>query len=367
MRNSAEMWWNGVIGASDYIGCITQALEKKDSILLFIPQRVPWRDYFMERIKRENPNRNTMSFNLIDCSKCSEESLLNLLLDRFSSMEDYKRSGKTITSYLLRDGVLSNRTIWLYNVPKRLEARWIASICDLQRKKAYDNLENNSILCMEVDATNSKISVDTPYTQNINWDNHIFTYDVLMFAMHRVRNINELESVKTYISQIVSNIAGSDIEFCDMLIRNYYNLIRYPDKTVQKLCNQFYISDDAQIFKMTKLHFTYIIWSAQEQVLFPIIEKLRLDFIKKYLDVVTANYQKPRVKECQAVDLETPYDMELTTLIEICNRKFEGTDKIRNNVQDWNMLKSLRFARNKIAHRSPVEFDLFDKIVNFTF
>lgn len=367
MRSSAEMWWTGVIGASEYINCITQSLEKKDSILMFVPQKIPWHSTFMEHIKKANPNRNTMSFNKIDCFNVKEDNLGMMLLKRYASEEqilNYNESG-SITEYILDIGILNNRTIWLYNVPERLENRWINVICELQRKKVnYNNVSN--ILCMEIGYIH-RMSVNSPFTDVISWEDHIFNYDVLMFAMHRVRNLNEPETIKTYVSQISSTISCLDIELCDALIENYYRLIRCPDRTVQNVCNMVYTNDKAKIFQMTKRQFNYILWSSQEQVLFPVIEKERLNFIKKYYHIVSANFQKARVKECQSIDLDTPMDMELGTLVDICNKKFEGTNEIKNNTNDWAMLRTLRHARNRIAHRQPVDFETFYKVVTCNF
>lgn len=364
MRSSAEMWWTGVIGASEYMNCITQSLEKKNSILMFVPQRIPWHSNFIEHIKNMNPNRNTMSFNLVDCSTVKSDNLGMLLLEKFGSneqMENFKER-KPILSYLIDNHILKNRTVWLYNVPERFENKWINFIFEYKRKV----FNSSSILCMEIGSMN-RLSVNSPYIDVISWESHIFNYDVLMFAMHRVRNINEPECIKMYVSQIASGISSLDIELCDALIENYYRLIRYPERTVQSVCNEIYTNDKAKIFQMTKREFTYILWSAQEQVLFPIIEKQRLDFIKKYYHVVSANFQKAKVKEVQSIDLDTPMDMELGTLIDICNKKFEGTNEIKSNTTDWAMLKTLRHARNKIAHRQPVDFELFYKIVNCSF
>jgi hypothetical protein len=262
------------------------------------------------------------------------------------------------------NNILKNRTIWLYNVPERFENKWINFIFEFKKKKS--DIDDGSILCMEISTIN-QMSVNSPCIDVISWENHIFKYDVLMFAMHRVRNLNESECIKTYVSQIASSIASLDIEFCDALIDNYYRLIRYPERTVQSICNEIYTNDKAKIFQMTKRQFNYIIWSSQEQVLFPIIEKERLNFIKKYYHIVSANFQKAKAKEFQAIDLDSPMDMELGTLIEICNKKFEGTNEIRSNIADWNMLKTLRHARNKIAHRQPIDFELFYKVVNCSF
>jgi len=368
MRSSAEMWWTGVIGASEYINCITQSLENKNSILMFVPQRIPWHSNFIERIKIVNPNRNTMSFNQIDCSNVDEDNLGLLLLKKYASLEQIQRFKEkeyfSITSYILDNNILKNRTIWLYNVPERFENRWINFICDLQRKKS--NIENTSILCMEIGSIH-RMSVNSPYIDVVSWNDHIFNYDVLMFAMHKVRNINEPESIKMYVSQVASSIASLDVELCDALINNYYRLIRYPERTVQTVCNEVYTNDKAKIFQMTKRQFTYILWSAQEQVLFPIIEKERLEFIRKYYHIVSANFQKAKVKEFQSIDLDSPMDMELGTLVDICNKKFEGTEEIKNNINDWSMLKTLRHARNKIAHRQPVDFELFYKVVTCNF
>jgi len=367
MRSSSEMWWTGVIGASEYMNCITQSLESKNSILMFVPQKIPWHDSFMDKIKNLNPNRNTMSFNRIDCSNVQNDNLGIMLLKKYASPEQILNydENNSIIEYILDIGILNNRTIWLYNVPERLENRWINSICEIQRKKVnYTNV--NTILCMEIGYIH-KMFVNSPNTDVISWNDHIFNYDVLMFAMHRVRNINEPETIKTYVSQISSSISCLDIELCDALIENYYGLIRYPEKTVQNVCNHVYTNDKARIFQMTKREFDYLLWSAQEQVLFPVIEKERLNFIKKYYHIVYANFQKARVKECQSIDLDTPMDMELGTLVDMCNKKLEGTSEIRNNFYDWNMIKTLRHARNLIAHRQHVEFETFYKVVTCNF
>lgn len=365
MRSSAEIWWTGVIGASEYINCIEQSLKSKNSVLLFIPQRIPWHDCFIEHIKVDNPNKNTMSFNLIDCSKIVENNLGLMLLNRYGSNEqksNYKPS-ISISGYLFDNNILNNRTIWLYNIPERLENRWITFLCEFQRRKLlHSNSNNNSILCMEIDDTHQR-SVNSPYTDTIIWNKQIFDYDVLMFAMHRVRNINEPESIKKYVSQIASSMASSDIELCDNLIAQYYKLIRYPKETIQAICDTNYKNGNARIFKMTKRKYEYILWSAQEQVLFPIIERERLNFINKYYDVVSKNFSNPEVK----ANCETALDVELGTLVYICIKKFPGTEIIKNNSYDWKALETLHKARNNIAHRTYVSFETFNDIINIKF
>ncbi len=367
MRSSAEIWWTGVIGASEYINCIEQSLESKNSVLLFIPQHIPWHECFIEHVKADNPNRNTMSFNLIDCSKIVEDNPGIMLLNKYGTPEQksqYKYS-IPISNYLFDNNVLNNRTIWLYNIPERLENRWITFLCEFQRRKLLYPDSNNSIFCIEIDDAHQR-TINSPHTDTIFWNRQIFDYDVLMFAMHRVRNIEETESVKKYVSQVASSIASSDIELCDNLITEYYKLIRYPQETVQTVCNVMYDNDHASIFKMTRRKFNYILWSAQEQVLFPIIERERLNFINKYYEVVSKNFKNPEVKG-NVVDCDTPFDMELGALVHICKRRFQGTDIIRNNHTDWAMLQSLHKARNKIAHRTPVDFELFNEVLNAKF
>ncbi|MGN1412010.1 MAG: hypothetical protein ACI4WH_05850 [Oscillospiraceae bacterium] len=368
MKNSDEIWWTGVIGASEYINCIEQSLEEKNSVLLFIPQHIPWHDCFIRHVKLDNPNRNIMSFNLIDCSKILENNLGLMLLNRYGSNEQksqYKHD-IPIGIYLFDNKILNNRTIWFYNIPERLENRWITFLCEFQRRKLlYPNV-NNTILCMEIDDAHQR-SVNSPFTDTIIWNKQVFDYDVLMFAMHRVRNINEPESIKKYVSQLASSIASSDIELCDSLITRYYDLIRFPEETVQTICNMIYNNSNASIFNMTKRKFDYIVWSAQEQVLFPIIERERLNFINKYYDVVNKNFKNPEVKG-NGGDYESPYDVELGALVHICNRRFQGTEIIRNNNIDWDTLKSLHEARNKIAHRTPIkDFKLFNEVLNAKF
>lgn len=365
MKNSDEIWWTSVTGASEYINCIEQSLEKKHSVLLFIPQRIPWHDCFIKYVKLDNPNRNVMSFNLIDCSKITENDLGLMLLNRYGSNEQKLnyQIDTPLSGYLFDNRILNNRTIWLYNIPERLENRWITFLCDFQRRKSLYPDANNTIFCMEIDEAHQR-SVNSPFTDTIIWSKQVFDYDVLMFAMHRVRNINEPESIKKYVSQLASSIASSDIELCDNLINRYYDLIRFPEETVQTICNIMYKDDTAPIFKMTKRNFDYIVWSAQEQVLFPIIERERLNFINKYYDVVLKNFKNSEIKT-YGNGYETPYDVELGALVYICNKGFQGTEVIKKNNIDWDILKNLHRARNDIAHRNPIkDFNIFNKVLN---
>lgn len=95
-----RLWWNHITKAHKFLeDIISSALDGK-SMILCLPENVPWRDTLLElvedRLKLENPK------NALDRMQCPEEEVGLFLLNRYCKAERRAtyRFGMTYAEFL---------------------------------------------------------------------------------------------------------------------------------------------------------------------------------------------------------------------------------------------------------------------------
>lgn len=115
-----RLWWNHITRAHKFLeDIISSALDGK-SMILCLPEHVPWRDTLLElvedRLQLENPK------NALDRMQCPEEEAGLFLLNRYckAARRATYRFGMTYAEFLgkCEDTVLNDRYLWVSGIPK---------------------------------------------------------------------------------------------------------------------------------------------------------------------------------------------------------------------------------------------------------
>lgn len=370
-----EIWWKTITGPQSFVKRVVDTLLDYNMPLLNLPADLPWRhgmrnavlDAFREASPDEEPYIET-----IDATDdCPEEEVGDFLLNRFASRDVascYRpKSGDSIQQYLIKNKVLSNKILWIKGIKPEDVTRWINFCCD------YHSLSLSSGLFI-IENCSSGIPIMRGRFVNIDFTHFISHYDVQLFnrIMLSSQNIPLATSWQNYIAVAAANLCDFDAELSEALIQHQnwqdtdplqaLKIVAGLQKFAQRGtgCDTHHAISCLRQNRAEELNRR--LWAAQIQVLFPIIERQRIDIVTqleddlhKILARCTIEQFKQRVKSAQEVELGT---LAFLLTLQDQNGKRElyvPDDALRKKIY------LLRDCRNKLAHHhqccSPEQVD----------
>lgn len=148
---------------------------------------------------------------------------------------------------------------------------------------------------------------------------------------------------KEYLVELVSNIAGRDMELAAQCIRKYREFLNEPYVILQRITEQGCRSNGESFEnQFREEEVKKQIWKAQIKIIFPLIEEFRGHFVNKYKEQIERQLPIPyaygeEFTEVDEVEVGTLYFMA-------CN------EKLHISSEDYYKLKMFREARNHLAH-----------------
>ena len=188
--------------------------------------------------------------------------------------------------------------------------------------------------------------------KQFSFDDYIGEYDRIVFSVLVSSGVKENSFIKKYLSELVSNVSGNDIELCAECIENYKEFLANPLELLQKVCENMVRSDGAPFsYDKTKEEVEYLIWLSQIKTIYPHLEEYREDFVRKYASSIKK--QLP-ISASYGEVYEDPKDVELDTLKYMVDNGY-----ITLTTMEYERLKRFKEARNRLSHLS---FLLLDEI-----
>lgn len=207
-----RLWWNHITKAHKFLeDIISSALDGK-SMILCLPENVPWRDTLLElvedRLKLENPK------NALDRMQCPEEEVGLFLLNRYCKAERRAtyRFGMTYAEFLgkCEDTVLNDRYLWVSGIPKNRYDEWISFIVEY-RKNVRNKTPGVFILETQDDGFANRAGKGM---KKLIFDHQIGAYDKFAFCALAASDRHCREYLRPYLADLVSTVCNRDIELC---------------------------------------------------------------------------------------------------------------------------------------------------------
>lgn len=349
-----QIWWNHIIKAHSFLESIVTETVKGSSMLLSLPNSIPWRntliDIVSDRLRIEN------SKNIFEEIKCPDEEPGAYLLERFCKKEIRAtyRYGMSYAQFLgkCQETVLNDRYIWVSNIPAAKINKWLDFVAEYTV-----NVKDKTpgIFIMEVHddciARKSKKGI-----KNLIFNQKIGDYDKYAFCALASSEIRCKEYLRPYLAEVVSSICGDDVELCAACVLRGMDFLSSPVQIINDVLESSHRSDgERYFFNKSKDEITVSIWETQLKYIFPLIESYRKYFIKRYFKAIknvlpTSNSYGEKII--------IPEDVEIGTLFYLV-----GRDDIVISSAEYNELERYRNARNRLAHMNVLENEEVEAIL----
>lgn len=349
-----QIWWNHIIKAHSFLESIVTETIGGSSILLSLPNSIPWRntliDIVSDRLRIEN------SKNKFEEIECPKEDPGAYLLERFCKKEirTTYRYGMSYAQFLgkCQETVLNDRYIWVSNIPINKISKWLDFVAEYT-VNVEDKTPGIFILEIHEDyiARKSKKGIKT-----LIFNQKIGNYDKYAFCALASSETRCKEYLRPYLAEVVSSISGDDVELCAECVSKGIEFLHSPVETINDIIESCYRSDgERYIFNKGKDEITVSIWESQLKYIFPLIESYRKYFIKRYFNEIKNVLP---ISNGYGENVTTPEEVEIGTIYYLV-----GQGDISISSAEYNELKRYRNARNRLAHMNILENEEVDVIL----
>ena len=331
-------WWWALPDPAKFETQFCEAVVEGRHILLDDAKNILWPEVFRERCKRKlNQLWENFDASEISVTVSPGAALLEkYALDKATQNGYREISGKSIEEYLIENNVLRNRIIWVNNIPAAQIDQWVECV----KRCSPQNTQGGALVieCPKKLAVKSKMKncVILNYADMIqDYDNYAFCFQLLTDSGNQAPL-----TVIRYLTSILSRLFPLNVQkTIDVIAENTTALLNFS------------LDDFERIFgEVEKDVLEHILWQAQLQEIFPIIETGRLHFLKKHKSVLEQLWdKKPNLRK-------TPYgELSGTDDLEIAGLKYwfkEWNKAYSHKVQkeDVEIVDTLHECRNVLAH-----------------
>lgn len=370
-------WWNSITGPGNLLNALVTALQAKN-VCLVVPDDLAWRAEMRTAVQHKLHELEGMKkFNLEnpidvadDCPDCDDDDNIGrYLLQRFARPDiaaGYRRREK-IQQYIAENEVLQARLIWVKGMNAAQEKSWLKFCRDYTaggEKAGRFVLECHGTARL---TPGRNISI-------IHYDEFVRPQDVLLFdSIYLSRSSTQLPPLwQQYAALLCATLSGGDAQISVALMDAMDVRSEEPTLALKAL------SDDARFLRRGDESGTHIlsrvragdygaieklIWQAQLQILFPLLELERMDFLARFHheveEALQASYYDEESGSPRKVKQFDEYvadasDAELGTLYRLTKlRRYDDTSQYLlylANESARNRLELLHEMRNSLAH-----------------
>lgn len=388
MPEWSEFWWKSITGPRNLTIAVARALHDKSNVCLIVPDDLPWRDEMRGCIETELHQLADMDgfyVEFIDVEdECAEtDDVGRYLLERYAlpSVATGYRGRERLQKYMLDNKVLSNRVLWIKGMNVEQEKRWL-QFC----REYVPGTESDGRFVLEVrwsgkDASARTLSIIT-YSEMIN------SHDLSLFnSIFLNREKNSYSPIwQQYIAVLCALLCNTDAETSKALMTTCDFLHEEP------ICGMRTIAEDdryhrrgekngAHVLSMVRQDkisgIETIIWQAQLQVLFPLLEIERVSFVNCYHPQIEEALKEeyydnrtgqPRIVYQFGEPINSPEDAELGTLFRMMRLK-RDSDLSQYllyipNESSRSRIELLHDIRNALAHRKCCSIEQVSQFVD---
>ena len=288
-----ELWWNNITGARTVVDRVAMALLENKMVVLKVPSDLPWRYPMRSAIQNAFNERTDSRDIVIETIDAVDNNPANLEPGRFilqnyaasAIKAGYREKARiSIQDYISSRNVIKNRIIWVKGLDEKAAGQWLQFCRGFSPRSAADGL-----FVLEVHGNIT--ATESKYIQHINFDDCVSSYDVQQFNCF-ILDDQKLYTTnwKRYISTTVAAVCGVDAEISEMLLK----VVDFRNETAidgLKRINEMgdferrgtEKDSDHPLWHFrnnTTAELSHRIWTAQIQVLFPIIELERQKLIE---------------------------------------------------------------------------------------
>ncbi len=360
-----EFWWNHITGPNVVVSSVVSALLDGKMVVLKVPSDLPWRHSMRSAVHTAFTERADCSDVVIELSDLRNENARQMqpgrfILDRFATptiSRGYREKSKvTVQDYISAKDIIKNRIVWIKGIDPDVAGEWIRFCRGFSQRSAAQGL-----FVLEVNENTSV--TETNLLRVINFSDCVSNYDVQLFNSFVLGNQKQYsDGWKKYIAVCTAAICGVDAEISQTMLQSLDFRVESPLEGIRQIDQMpdfmrrgengsnhvlwHYRNGDMALLE-------HRLWSAQVQVLFPMIELERVELIGRYERQIREVLASGRITQYNQI-LQEPMDVELGTLSYWMGAKMEDgfyTLYIPSE-EDRKRIRFLHTCRNQLAHAS---------------
>lgn len=349
-----RLWWMNITKAHKFLEDIVSAAVEGRSIVLSLPLNTPWRstliDLVADRLRMENPKNRLEQFS------CPEEEVGLFLLNKYVKKERRAkyRYGMTYAYFLgnCEDTVLNDRYIWVTDIPQDRYKEWLDFIAEYN-----ENVKNKTPAIFILETHDEHLAKKAKKgIAKLAFDQNISAYDKFAFCALAATENACKDYMRPYLAELASIVCNEDIELCAECVTAGNEFLKNPTKTIRDIvANKCRSDGEKYTFSKSENDIKNRIWETQLKNVFPVIEKYRSYFIKRYEQQI-----KNGLPITNAFDevVNNPEDVEIGTLVLMA-----GKGKLSLSNRDYQELLAFRDARNHLAHLGTLDFERVERLL----
>ena len=361
-----EFWWNNITGPHVVVNKVSEALLDNHMVALSVPTDLPWRHAMRGAIQTAFRDRLDISDIVIEPIDVVDDNPDNIepgrfILSRFASStisRGYREKSKaSIQEYITAKNVIKNRIVWVKGLRGTTANQWIKFCRGFDHRQVQDGL-----FVLEVQGEIHQ--ADVRPLELIDFGDYVSNYDVQLFNSFVLDDQDRYSDVwKKYIASVAALICDTDAEVSAELletmdfqrqsaidgIKTIADSPEYARRGTDESSNHvlWYCRDDQTA------ELEHRLWSAQVQVLFPIIEMERVSLIEKWHDIIQDALDNNYITQYNE-QLMDAIDVELGSLCYMMKHRTDtGLYMLYipdEEERDW--ISFLHDCRNQLAHAS---------------
>ena len=342
-KSAANLWWEEIYGPRISRNEICKAISSAQSVII-IGDAIPWPKTLISLIKvelQENLGLYLEEINGYD----NIENPGEFLLRKFGKPEEINkyRAGihPSLPDYIKSIHALENKLIFITGLEAKTYELWEKFINQYRAKNEKEGLFLIEAFMPISDTKNSNRITKVDIMSKISF------YDILSFSIFLSSSLKTEEIWKQYTAWTTGLLFSKKIE-------SLANI--YSDKLLQSSILNYHAILKTET--SDEIFFNKALWTAQLQILFPIIENLRLIIINNHKSEIEYILQ---TEDCFYCDKKVtdPYDAELGFLIylsRISSKRLFDAETYKN-------ILFLHDCRNHLAHLEYCDISDIEKII----
>lgn len=348
--NPGMIWWGQIGNSLRLLDRIANDLRDRRSAVLRVPGRFPWRETFYEAVDlRRSSFGGERRLRRIPWEEGADPGAY--ILDKLCSERvraDYW-PGQTYGAYLgARDDiVLCDYYVWITGIRSKADmARWVEFIT--QYIQAAGQAEQRAVFLLEYEGP----MMDAPGLDRIDYS--VESYDCRVFALETANVLCAAEA-RAYQAELALSLAGGDPELCCALLQEGERLLRDPVGTALEVCKTALSSSGEPFSALEEQQAASAAWEAALVLLFPILERFRMGFIKRFEGEL---WRHLPISNSNGDEVRDPQDLDIGPLFHIvtaCSKAFSPA-----------MVEAIRLCRhvrNLLAHNKLVPYEDVKKLL----
>ncbi len=394
LSEPSRIWWDEITGPLTLVRRLADHIQAAKSILLCVPDDLPWRQQM--RLSVERVLRGTDKELLIWCIDCENDCQQFMNEDGTMDVAGFllheravpeirngyrKTSGLTKQQYMIKNGVLRDRVVWVKGLDNKQTKSWL-DFCDgYVARSQYDGI-------FVIESYDESHDITAENMVSLNYLDYVSRYDALLFNNMIVADLPLKEEWKSYISTVSTLTCNLDVELAysfisstDFATTDIIDAIKSVSQT-SEFSNRYFAPhlDKDHPFALIRMNRTEAIrkriWKAQLQTLYPLLEIERVSFVDHYAQEIregfsleySDKYDKKHKIDQYGDELKDPYEAEIGTLYRM-HKLYVSGEYGRHILpipmeSDRDRLTLIHDIRNLLAHVSVCTVDQVNQFLS---